>query len=134
MVDTFTKTERSRIMRLVKGKDTTPEKKVRSLIHSLGYRYRLHRKDLPGSPDIVFPKRRKVIFVNGCFWHAHNCKRFKLPQDHRGYWKDKFQRNKARDRRNIMELKKTGWDALTIWECDLKDLNAIKKKVVRFLG
>lgn len=106
-------------MRAVKSKDTGPEMIVRSLAHSLGYRYRLHRADLPGKPDLVFPGRRKVIFVNGCFWHGHNCKRgARRPATNADYWREKVARNVERDRRTTDQLRASGWDILTVWECE----------------
>ncbi len=133
LTDVFSPEERSRIMRLIKNKNTGPEKFVRSMIHAMGFRFRLHRKDLPGSPDIVFPKFRKVIFVHGCFWHAHSCKRFRLPKENREYWQAKLLRNKARDRRNIQEIKKANWRSLTIWECQLRFPKTIVRKLKKFL-
>ena len=105
MADTFTRSERSRIMAAVKSKDTTPELLVRRLVHSLGYRYRLHVRSLPGTPDLVFPRLRKIINVNGCFWHMHGCARCRVPSSRRDYWIAKMQRNAARDKRTQRELR-----------------------------
>jgi DNA mismatch endonuclease (patch repair protein) len=125
---------RSRIMRAVKGKNTTPELVVRRLVFGSGYRYRLHRKDLPGKPDLVFPRLRKIIFVHGCFWHAHTCARgARIPQNNRQYWVQKIQRNAVRDRKNRAALKKLGWEVHIIWECELKDAGKVQSGIGRFL-
>src|SRR5688572_16336554 len=112
MADTFTKSERSRIMALVKGKDTTPELIVRRLVHALGYRYRLHVSDLPGCPDLVFPRHGKIILVSGCFWHMHGCGRCRIPATNRAYWIAKLRRNTLRDGRNRRALRRAGWHVL----------------------
>ena len=122
-------------MSRVVSKDTKPEMMVRRLIHGLGYRYRLHRPDLPGRPDLVFPSRRKVIFVNGCFWHNHaNCPKVRIPETNREYWVAKIERNSERDRRNLCLLQESGWHAETVWECQLKDLESLTSRIVDFLG
>lgn len=122
-------------MARVKSKDMKPEMRVRRLLHGLGYRYRLHRADLPGRPDLVFPSRRKVIFVNGCFWHRHaGCARVRVPAANRDYWLAKLERNQARDTRNIALLKKNGWAVMTVWECQLQDMSATTKHLLAFLG
>lgn len=127
--------QRSRTMRAVKGKDTGLEMRVRRLVHSIGYRYRLHRKDLPGKPDLVFPARRKVIFVNGCFWHQHDCPRgSRTPKANRDYWSRKLERNKNRDRANLARLRDDGWDALVVWECEAKDPDLVAAKIRTFLS
>lgn len=127
--------ERSEIMRRVHSTDTKPELIVRKLVHSLGFRYRLHRKDLPGKPDLVFPGRKKVIFVNGCFWHGHKCKRGnRIPKKNREYWKEKISTNRKRDKRHVEGLSKEGWSVLTIWECEIKDQDALTRKIVEFLN
>jgi DNA mismatch endonuclease, patch repair protein len=119
-------------MQAVKSKDTKPELTVRRLVHSAGYRYRLHRRDLPGCPDLVFPSRRKVIFVHGCFWHGHTCRRgSRVPKTHTEYWQSKVRRNQLRDAISQKKLKKAGWKILTIWECEVKPATA--EKVLRFL-
>lgn len=121
-------------MRRVKSKDTTPELFVRRLVHSLGYRYRLHRKDLPGRPDLVFPSRKKLIFVNGCFWHGHSCNRgSRLPKTNSEYWRNKINKNKMRDLKNIHSLRGLGWDVLVIWECEIKDKIKCEKILKCFL-
>lgn len=134
MTDTFSPEVRSRIMAQVKSKNTKPEMTVRRLVHGLGYRYRLHRSDLPGRPDLVFPSRRKVIFVNGCFWHNHtNCAKVRIPKTNRDYWITKITRNSERDARNFTLLEESGWQTDTIWECQLNDLEALATRLVRFL-
>ena len=116
--------QRSRNMSAIKSKNTKPEIAVRRLLHSMGYRFRLHRKDLPGSPDIVLPKYKTVIFVHGCFWHRHeNCKYATTPKTRPAFWESKFNENIRRDRTNQNNLIKLGWKVLVIWECDLKSTN-----------
>jgi DNA mismatch endonuclease (patch repair protein) len=126
--------DRSENMRAIRSKDTLPEIAVRSLVHRLGYRFRLHRQDLPGKPDLVFPARRKVIFVHGCFWHSHACKAGLIPQSNRDFWLPKLSKNKLRDRKNLKALALLSWDALVIWQCELKDSGAIRRRVKQFLG
>ena len=106
-------------MAAVKSRDTTPEMAVRRLVHSLGYRYRLHVRSLPGTPDLVFPRLRKIINVNGCFWHLHGCDRCRVPSSRRSYWTAKLQRNAARDKRTKRELRCNGWQVLVLWECQI---------------
>lgn len=121
-------------MRAVKGRDTTPEMVVRHLLHRLGYRYRLHRRDLPGNPDLVFGPRRKVIFVHGCFWHGHKCKRgSRRPATNTAYWNRKLDRNIERDTENQARLRDLGWSALVIWECETKDAAALIERLTSFL-
>ena len=116
--------QRSRNMSAIKSKNTKPEIKVRKVLHSMGYRFRLHSKDLPGSPDIVLPKYKTVIFVHGCFWHRHeNCKYATTPKTRSAFWESKFNENIKRDRTNQNNLIKLGWKVLVIWECDLKSTN-----------
>ncbi|WP_315727629.1 very short patch repair endonuclease [Bradyrhizobium sp. SZCCHNS2015] len=125
---------RSRLMSRVRQKDTGPELVVRSLAHSLGYRFRLHRRDLPGSPDIVFISRRKIILVHGCFWHRHTgCPKSTTPKTRREFWQAKFKTNRRRDKAVIERLIDLGWKVLVIWECEVKDLNSLKKRLRRFL-
>ena len=127
--------QRSRIMRAVKGADTTPELAVRRLAHSMGYRFRLHRNDLPGKPDLTFPRLRKVIFVNGCFWHGHDCARgARVPVRNRDYWTQKVARNMERDRSAQSALQRLGWKSLVVWECEIKDQNRLQRTLRRFLG
>lgn len=133
--DVFTPEERSRVMARVKGKDTQPELKVRRLAHGLGYRFRLHRADLPGTPDLVFAGRAKVIFVHGCFWHGHSCARgSRKPKTRAEYWAAKIARNRERDARSQAELSQLGWDSLTLWECQLSDIDALAARLKAFLG
>ncbi len=120
MADIFNKKKRSQIMSRIPGKDTKPELVIRKALFSEGYRYRLHRRDLPGNPDIVFPSRKKVIFVNGCFWHGHNCKKATLPTTNKHFWEKKLIGNKERDKLNLAKLKAIGWKSLVIWQCQIK--------------
>jgi DNA mismatch endonuclease, patch repair protein len=121
-------------MRRVKRKDTAPEMVVRSAVHRLGYRFRLHRKDLPGSPDLVFVARKAVIFVNGCFWHHHNgCRRASVPKTRARYWAARLDRNVNRDRRVTRQLRRLGWRVLVIWECETRK-PALDLKIRSFLG
>lgn len=121
-------------MRQVKGRDTSPEKIVRSLLHRMGYRFRLQRDDLPGKPDIVLPRFKTVVFVNGCFWHRHSgCKRATTPATNVDYWQTKFARNGARDARNQAELEKMGWRVVIVWECELKDKTTLEKRLDDYL-
>ena len=134
-MDTLTKTERSERMARIRGKDTKPELRLRRLLHGRGYRFRLHRKDLPGTPDLVFPSRKKVIFVHGCFWHAHeNCKVANLPKSRRAYWQKKFDTNRRRDQKNIESLKQMGWDVFVAWECQVNHDSMILNDIEKFLG
>ncbi|MFA6970695.1 MAG: very short patch repair endonuclease [Gallionella sp.] len=133
-MDTVTIERRSAIMRLVRSKDTGVELKVRSLVYGMGYRYRLHSKDLPGKPDLVFAGRKKVIFVNGCFWHGHKlCKRARIPDANREYWVAKIARNAQRDQEHLIALRTLGWRSLVIWECELRDAAALLVKMKEFL-
>ena len=126
---------RRRTMQAVKSRDTKPEMIVRRLIHKEGYRYRLHRHDLPGKPDLTFPQLKKIIFVHGCFWHGHDCKRgAREPKTNVEYWRQKINRNKERDTKEQDALQSMGWDVLVIWECQLKDSNTLKERIIRFLG
>lgn len=133
-MDSLSPAERSDIMARVRSKNSRPELLVRKLVFALGYRYRLHAKDLPGHPDIVFRKRRKVIFVHGCFWHRHAaCALARLPKSRLDFWVPKLEGNKQRDRRNQRALNKEGWKVLTIWECQLKKLERLESTLRRFL-
>jgi len=126
--------QRSRTMRAVKGADTAPEMAVRRMAHQMGYRFRLHRKDLPGKPDLVFPRLRKVVFVHGCFWHGHACARgARAPKANAEYWRVKIARNRFRDAANITALEAKGWRAAVIWECELKEPGRVKKRLAGFL-
>ena len=135
MADTFTPAERSRIMAAVKSKNTSPEVVVRRIVHKLGYRYRLHVTALPGAPDLVFPRFKKVITVNGCFWHKHRCGRCRIPATRRAYWIAKIERNAVRDRRNRRRLARLGWQVLVVWECQttIAQQERLEAKLSRFL-
>lgn len=136
-MDTITPERRSENMRRIKGKGTKPERVVRQLAHGLGYRYRLHRRDLPGKPDLVFPGRSKIIFVHGCFWHQHRsdgCRHGRLPASKQEYWAAKLAKNVARDERSKDELTAQGWDVLVIWECELRNRASLAARLVSFLG
>lgn len=122
-------------MRRVRGKDTGPEMIVRRMAHGMGFRYALHRADLPGNPDLVFPSRKKVIFVHGCFWHGHSCRSGRnRPGSNQAYWIPKLDRNKARDARNRALLRSMGWKVLTLWECRLKDEERLRNQLTKFLS
>ncbi|TKT70874.1 DNA mismatch endonuclease Vsr [Afipia massiliensis] len=126
--------DRSRIMRAVKSRDTAPELLVRRMIHRLGYRYRLHRKDLPGKPDLAFIKARKVVFVHGCFWHGHTCDRGRrVPKTNTAYWLKKISRNRVRDSNSVKALRKMGWKTLILWECKLKKPEQLAAQIAKFL-
>ena len=118
----------------ISGKNTKPEILVRSLLHRMGYRFRIHKKDLPGRPDICLPKHKKVIFVHGCFWHGHeNCPRSKRPTTNVEFWNKKIDGNIERDRENIKKLKRLGWQTLTIWTCEIKNQEELKNKLISFI-
>jgi DNA mismatch endonuclease, patch repair protein len=125
---------RSALMRAVRRKDTKPEMMVRRMLHSRGWRYRVHRKDLPGTPDLVFPSRRKVVFVHGCFWHGHDCRQGRTPETRREFWLKKAEDNRTRDRRVEQTLNEQGWQTLVVWQCELKQPQEILGKIERFLG
>ena len=125
MSDVFERAKRSEIMSRIRGRDTKPELVVRRIAHRLGFRFRLHRKDLPGSPDIVFPRYRAVIMVHGCFWHRHpGCKYAYTPKTRVDFWRKKFESNVVRDRQNLLTLSERGWRTMVIWECETKDHEA----------
>lgn len=132
-MDRHTREQRRRNMQAVKSKNTWPELAVRKALFALGYRYRLHRRDLPGAPDIVFPGRKKVIFVHGCFWHGHNCRRGAAPKSRVEFWSDKLEKNRVRDRRNYEELARLGWRSSTVWECEISDLEGLQGRLKAFL-
>jgi DNA mismatch endonuclease (patch repair protein) len=135
MTDVFSPEKRSDVMRQVKAKGTTPELKVRGLLWGMGLRYRLHRKDLPGAPDIVLPSRKLAVFVHGCFWHGHDCARgARVPKQNRPYWTQKIERNRQRDIRSQAELAAKGWTPLVIWECELKDQPALQARLDAAVG
>lgn len=130
-IDMFTSQKRSEIMSQVRGKNTKPELKIRSLLHRMGYRFRLHCRDLPGNPDIVLPKYRTVVFVHGCFWHQHpGCRRATTPKKNSEFWEVKLRRNRERDQEAIRNLRNEGWSVVVLWECEiLRDEDALLDKV-----
>ena len=130
MSDTVSPEVRSRIMAAVKSKNTQPELAIRKGLHAFGFRYRLHRRDLPGRPDLVFPKYRAIIMVNGCFWHGHKCHLFKLPLTRTDFWQEKIEGNQRRDARNLESLSKMGWRVMLIWECALKSRSKLSREEV----
>lgn len=126
--------QRSRIMRAVKSRDTKPEMIVRRLAHALGFRFRLQLRDLPGRPDLAFPGRRKAIFVHGCFWHGHDCKRgAREPKANTVYWREKVRRNRERDAKSLKALRFNDWQVLVIWECETRDSEDLKRRLRYFL-
>lgn len=135
MVDRISSAQRSANMSRIRGRDTRPELHVRHLLHALGYRYRLHKAGLPGKPDIIFLKRRKAIFVHGCFWHRHEgCRNAANPKSNTEFWEAKLGRNVERDLKNLERLSELGWSVLIVWECDIKTNTALGDKLVQFLG
>lgn len=134
MVDRISPEARSRNMSKIRNADTGPEMAVRRMIHSMGHRYCLHRRDLPGCPDLIFPSKRKIIFVHGCFWHRHpDCKYAYRPKSRTEFWMNKLESNRLRDERNLEELGKTGWECLVIWECEITDTESLREKISAFL-
>ena len=134
--DSLTKEERSKQMSLVRSKNTKPEMLVRRSVHGMGYRYRLHKNTLPGIPDLVFASRKKVIFVHGCFWHQHSdseCPLARMPKSRLEFWETKLKGNHLRDKKNLLLLNQLGWDTLIIWECELRDMSSVTKKMQGFL-
>jgi DNA mismatch endonuclease, patch repair protein len=134
MTDHVGKDKRSRIMRSVKSKNSGPEMVLRRSLHRLGFRYRIHCADLPGKPDIVFTKRKKIIFVHGCFWHGHGCGKGRLPKSNVEFWRDKIERNIVRDAAAREHLENAGWKVLTVWQCELRDPSFVQDKVLSFLN
>lgn len=134
-MDNLSPEARRRTMQRVRGKDTGPEKAVRRLLHSLGYRFRLHRRDLPGCPDIVLPGRGVALFVHGCFWHLHRCKAgHNAPRTNAAYWHIKRERNRKRDRGNRRRLVRLGWRVVVVWECELRNVPVLKSRLSRLLA
>ena len=134
MADILTRSERSEHMRRIRKRDTKPELAVRRLAHRLGYRFRLYRADLPGTPDLVFPKLQKVIFVNGCFWHQHDgCRLARMPKSRLEYWRPKLKSNQRRDMEARRALDELGWHVLVIWECETQDSEGLRDRVEQFL-
>lgn len=135
MADNLTPAQRRACMQAIKGKDTTPERLVRSILHRLGCRFALHRADLPGKPDIVMPARRSVVFMHGCFWHGHGCARGRrMPATNVAYWQTKIQRNRNRDRRTIAALCRAGWRVLVVWECETRNPVQVSRRLAHFIG
>ncbi|EIM62984.1 very short patch repair endonuclease [Desulfobacter postgatei] len=133
-MDVFTREKRSQIMSRVSGKNTKPELIVRSLLHNMGYRFRLHRNELPGKPDIILPKYKKIIFVHGCFWHGHiDCPRAKRPTTNKKFWNEKLNKNIERDKVTLNNLKQLGWDVLTVWTCEVKSIEKLRNKLFSFI-
>jgi len=121
-------------MSLIRSSNTKPELVVRKILHSLGYRFRLHKKDLPGKPDIILKRYKTVIFVHGCFWHQHKrCKRSNIPKSNTSYWKPKLERNTKRDKKHKADLKRLGWKTIVVWECELKTIEKLEKKLTKAL-
>lgn len=135
-MDVFDQDRRSQIMGLIKGANTRPELAVRQLTHGLGYRFRLHRRELPGRPDLVFPGRKSVIFVHGCFWHQHEgCRKRSLsPKSNEEFWLKKLSRNRERDRENVSQLETLGWKVMVIWECEIGNTVHLQDRLQSFLG
>ncbi|CAN7431659.1 very short patch repair endonuclease [Mesorhizobium sp. LjRoot246] len=136
-MDTLSTTERSERMARIHGRDTKPEMVVRRLLHGMGYRYRLHRGDLPGKPDIVFGKRKKAIFIHGCFWHRHDdpaCRLARLPKSRLDFWEPKLSANAERDALKQEALKRLGWNVLVVWECELRQSEQLENKLRQFVG
>ncbi len=134
MADNLTRDERSKLMGRVRGKNTKPEMIVRQTAHSLGFRFRLYRKDLPGRPDLVFPRLRKVVFVHGCFWHQHGCRRAALPQTNAAFWAKKLARNVERDTATLAALKEASWVTLVVWECETRNREELSNVLSTFLA
>jgi DNA mismatch endonuclease (patch repair protein) len=135
MTDKVTPAQRSAIMARVRSADTTPEMTVRRALHEMGFRFRLHRRDLPGSPDIVLPRHRTAIFVHGCFWHSHEgCPRARLPASNVDYWKSKLERNRDRDSRVLSALRGLGWGAHVIWECEARQSGDLRHRLRNLIG
>ena len=124
---------RSEQMARIKSRDTEPELIVRKMVFAAGYRYRLHREDLAGTPDLVFPRLRKIVFVHGCFWHQHNCPAGRIPKTNLDYWVPKLERNTLRDQENLRALKANGWRCLVVWECQLRRPSQVRRRLVQFL-
>jgi DNA mismatch endonuclease (patch repair protein) len=133
-MDTISTMRRSENMRRIRSADTKPEMVVRSLIHRLGYRFRLHRKDLPGCPDLVFPVLRKAVFVHGCFWHQHRrCVDGRLPKTRQAYWLPKLAGNQRRDKSSRARLRRMGWHSLVVWDCETANVEVLRSRVGKFL-
>lgn len=131
MTDTFSKRKRSWIMSRITGKNTAPEMALRRLLHARGFRFRVHRSDLPGCPDIVLPKYQTAILVHGCFWHGHTCEDGHRPRSNRAYWNAKLERNAKRDVRNARQLRALGWKRIIVWGCEVKDEKRLERRVIQ---
>jgi DNA mismatch endonuclease (patch repair protein) len=135
MADSVSPERRSWIMARIKGKDTLPELAVRSMVHRMGFRFRLHQPDLPGKPDLVFPRLGRLVFINGCFWHGHRCRGgSRVPKTNKPYWTDKIATNMARDARTLRKLRRAGWSVLVVWECQLKRPEQVHSRLWTFLS
>ena len=132
-MDTISRARRSELMSRIRSKNTRPEMAVRSALHKLGYRFRLHSKHLPGRPDIVLPRHKKVVLVHGCFWHGHSCQLGSKPKSNRSYWSPKLRGNRARDKRNLASLIELGWAPLELWECEIRKDRRISEKLQAFM-
>lgn len=133
-MDTLTSAERSQRMSLIRGKNTKPELRVRSLVHGFGYRYRLHVASLPGKPDLVFPRLQKAVFIHGCFWHRHpGCALARLPKSKLSFWLPKLTSNRQRDLRNIARLRRAGWSVKVVWECETQKAEELERRLLKFL-
>jgi DNA mismatch endonuclease (patch repair protein) len=135
MTDVHTLEQRTYNMSRIKSKNTRPELEIRKLLYKRGFRYRLHRKELPGKPDLVFPKHKAVIFINGCFWHHHDCRLFKIPETRKAWWEKKLTKNKKRDKKNLSHLLHNGWRVMVIWECSFRGKKKIDSdKILQIVG
>jgi DNA mismatch endonuclease (patch repair protein) len=132
-MDTIAPEERSALMARIRSKNTKPELAVRSLLHRMGYRFRIHRRDLPGAPDIVLPRYKKIVLVHGCFWHGHTCQLASKPKSNSGYWSEKILKNQARDQRNLEALQSAGWKVLEVWECEIRKFDGLERRLLDFL-
>lgn len=131
--DPLSPKQRSERMSRVRREDTKPELKVRQIVHGMSYRYRLHSKKLPGRPDMVFGKKKRVIFIHGCFWHQHDCNHYRMPKSRQDFWRPKLSRNVERDKDTYQSLLHEGWGVLIIWECQLRDLDSVRRRIQKFL-
>lgn len=129
MIDTFTPERRSEIMRNIRAANTQPEVRLRKALHALGFRYKLHVRDLPGTPDVVLPKYKAVIQIRGCFWHSHSCQRGRIPKSKSEYWKNKLERNRLRDASSDEKLRQLGWSVIVVWECEIRSKEGLEQKV-----
>jgi DNA mismatch endonuclease (patch repair protein) len=133
MIDRLTREQRSALMARIRSKDTRPELAVRCMLHGMGYRFRLHRKDLPGRPDVVLPGRMKIIFIHGCYWHGHDCRAGRLPKTRIDFWSAKIGANRLRDARNLRALRRRGWSVSVVWECQTRKPITLEARLMKFL-